>query len=109
MQITEETGVYIAENFGWPPDYTFADLDRPMINIRMGAKYFKYYFEKYNGKVSAALASYNAGDGNSQVWVALAGEDVDLFLEVIRFDETSNYIRFIRENYAIYQDIYTHP
>ena len=109
MQITEETGVYIAENYGWPPEYQFSDLDRPMINIRMGAKYFKYYFDKYNGNVGAALASYNAGDGNSQVWVELAGDDIDLFLEVIRFDETSNYIRYIRENYTIYQDIYTHP
>ena len=39
----------------------------------------------------------------------LAGDDPDLFLEVIRFDETYNYIRYITENYAIYKTIYTHP
>jgi soluble lytic murein transglycosylase len=109
MQITAETGEYIAVNYGWPPDYQFSDLDRPMINVRMGARYFKYWLDKYGGNVSAALASYNAGDGNNQSWMEIAGDDSDLLLEVIRFDETSSYIRYIRENYAIYQTIYTHP
>ncbi len=109
MQITPDTGDYIVANFGWPENYTTADLNRPNINIRLGAHYLKVWINKYNGDVAAALSSYNAGDGNTVVWKALAGEDTDLFVELIRFDETKEYIKFITENYEIYKNLYSHP
>ena len=109
MQITEETGDFIVYSYGWPPNYTSDDLDRPVVNIRLGAYYLKSFIEKYNGDVIAALSSYNAGDGNTIEWRRLSGNDPDLFLEIIRFDETYNYIQYIAENYAIYQNLYTHP
>ena len=109
MQITEETGDYIAANFGWPPDYTSDDLDRPFINIRMGAHYLKLWINRYDGQITPPLASYNAGDGNTLVWKDLAGDDIDLFVEVIRFDETKNYIKYITEVYEIYKSLYSHP
>lgn len=109
MQITTDTGDYIAENFNWPQNYKTSDLDRPYVNIRLGAHYLKLWIDKYNGSIPAALASYNAGDSNNQVWMELAGDDSDLLLEVIRFTETQDYIRFIAENYAIYKSVYTHP
>jgi soluble lytic murein transglycosylase len=109
MQITEGTGEYIVNNFNWPANYKTADLDRPYINIRLGAHYLKLWIDKYNGNIPAALSSYNAGDGNNLVWMALANGDPDLLLEIIRFSETQDYIRSIAENYAIYKSIYTHP
>lgn len=109
MQITGDTGEYIVNNFNWPPNYKTADLDRPYINIRLGAHYLKLWIDKYNGSIPAALSSYNAGDANNLVWMELANGDPDLLLEVIRFSETQDYIRSIAENYAIYKSIYTHP
>lgn len=109
MQITEDTGDYIVANFGWPQNYTADDLDRPYINIRLGAHYLKLWINRYDGQITPPLASYNAGDGNTIVWNALAGDDIDLFVEVIRFDETKDYIRYITENYEIYKSLYTHP
>lgn len=109
MQITEDTGDYIVANFGWPQNYTAADLDRPYINIRLGAHYLKLWIDRYDGQITPPLASYNAGDGNTIVWKALAGDDIDLFVEVIRFDETKDYIRYITENYEIYKSLYSHP
>lgn len=109
MQITEDTGDYIVANFGWPQNYTADDLDRPYINIRLGAHYLKLWINRYDGQITPPLASYNAGDGNTIVWKALAGDDIDLFVEVIRFDETKDYIRYITENYEIYKSLYTHP
>ncbi len=109
MQITNDTGEYIASNFNWPENFTVDDLDRPIINIRLGAHYLKMWIDKYNGSIPSALSSYNAGDGNNLVWWELAGGDPDLLLEVIRFDETRDYIRYIAENYAVYKSLYTHP
>jgi soluble lytic murein transglycosylase len=109
MQITEGTGEYIAANFGWPPGYTSDDLDRPYINIRLGAHYLKLWIDRYGGQITPPLASYNAGDGNTLVWKDLAGDDVDLFVEIIRFDETRDYIMYITENYEIYKALYSHP
>jgi soluble lytic murein transglycosylase-like protein len=39
----------------------------------------------------------------------LAQGDMDLLVEVIRFDETRDYIKYITENYAIYKSLYSHP
>ncbi len=109
MQITEDTGDYIVANFGWPENYSTADLDRPFINVRLGAHYLKVWIDKYDGDITPALSSYNAGDGNTIIWKSLAGEDIDLFVELIRFEETRNYIRYITENYEIYKKLYSHP
>lgn len=109
MQITTETGDYIVNTYGWPANYSSDDLDRPIISVKLGSNYLKGFINEYSGNISAALASYNAGDGNTRAWIKLSDDDPDLFLEVIRFDETYYYIRYIAENYAIYKNIYTHP
>jgi soluble lytic murein transglycosylase len=109
MQITEPTGDFIVANYGWPENYTAADLDKPHINIKLGIHLLKIWINKYNGSVTPALASYNAGDGNTTAWMELAQGDMDLLVEVIRFDETRDYIKYIAENYAIYKNLYSHP
>ena len=55
----------------------------------------------------AALAAYNAGPGNASVWKELAGDDQDLLLETIRFQETRDYVRYIYEIYTIYSNLYS--
>jgi soluble lytic murein transglycosylase len=60
-----------------------------------------------DGDLYAALAAYNAGPGNASVWKELVGDDQDLLLETIRFQETRNYIRYIYEIYTIYRNLYS--
>ena len=109
MQITDDTGEYIVNNFGWPENYSAEYLDRPYVNIRLGTHFLKLWIDKYNGEITPALSSYNAGDGNTIIWKELAGDDVDLLVELIRFDETRDYIKYITENYEIYKALYSHP
>jgi soluble lytic murein transglycosylase len=59
-----------------------------------------------DGDLYAALAAYNGGPGNAKAWRDLSGGDPDLFLEVVRFEETRNYIRNIYEIYVIYRRLY---
>jgi soluble lytic murein transglycosylase len=63
--------------------------------------------EQLDGDLYASLAAYNAGPGNAAAWKELAGDDPDLFLEVVRFQETRNYIRYIYEIYTIYRQLYS--
>jgi len=106
MQIIPSTGQSISDNLGWPLNFITEDLYRPYINIRLGTAYLasnSFYFE---GDLFAALAAYNAGPGNASIWKELSGNDPDLFLEVIRYSETRDYIRHIYEIYLVYHSTY---
>ena len=106
MQIIPATGAEIAGNLGWPENYTADDLYRPLVSLRYGVDYLDRQRKLFDGNLYAALAAYNGGPGNAQEWLELAPEDPDLFLEVIRYDETRNYLRRIYENFNIYRLIY---
>ena len=106
MQITPDTGQFISENLGWPPDYTSDFLYRPTVSITLGATYLEQQRLRFNGDLYVALAAYNAGPSSAPIWSDLSGPDSDLFLEVIRFSETSDYIRSIYETYSMYRTLY---
>ncbi|HJS30309.1 MAG TPA: transglycosylase SLT domain-containing protein, partial [Anaerolineales bacterium] len=106
MQIIPSTRQHIYELNGWPPEYTEDDLYRPNVSITFGTDHLDDLRTQFNGDMYAALAGYNAGPGNSSIWKELAGDDPDLFLEIVRFEETQNYIRGIYEIYTIYRFLY---
>ena len=107
MQIFPPTGQLIADNLGWPPNYTSGDLIRPMISVGLGTSYLKDQRLRFDGDLFTALASYNAGPNAAPIWRDLSGPDSDLFVEIIRFEETRNYIRSIYEIFAMYRLLYT--
>jgi soluble lytic murein transglycosylase len=107
MQIIPATGEQIAKDINWPQGYTEDDLYRPNVSIRFGTYYLDKNRDLLGGSVFGSLAAYNAGPGNALVWKELAGDDPDLFLEIIRFQETRDYIRFIYEIYSTYRSIYS--
>lgn len=106
MQIVPSTGQYIVDNFGWPPNYTPDDLYRPIVSVNLGANYLMNNRSYFNGDLYAALAAYNGGPGNAEAWRNLSGDDPDLFMEVIRIQETRDYILSIYENYNMYCSLY---
>ncbi len=106
MQIIPSTGASIAAQAGWPENYTADDLYRPKVSITFGADYLSDQRDYFDGDLYVALAAYNGGPGNAAIWKELAGEDPDLFLEVIRFGETRAYIRGIYEIFTIYRNLY---
>ncbi len=106
MQITPDTGQFISDNLDWPPDYTPNDLYRPTISITLGTTYLAKQRLRFNNDLYTALAAYNAGPENASIWSELSGPDSDLFIEVIRFEETRNYIRSIYEIFCMYRSLY---
>ncbi|GAP14213.1 soluble lytic murein transglycosylase [Longilinea arvoryzae] len=106
MQLIPSTGAEIATTMNWPANYTDSDLDLPAVNLRLGARYLANQRDYFGGELYAALAAYNAGPGNAAIWWQLSDNDPDLFLEIIRYSETQNYIRQIAEFMNIYRLLY---
>ena len=107
MQIIPSTGASVAAQMGWPVPYDDDMLYQPNVSVELGAHYLASNRDLFDGNMYAALAAYNGGPGNSSVWLSLAPDDPDLFLEVVRYAETRNYIRGIYEIYNIYLGIYS--
>ena len=105
-QLMPATAQEVVTNMGWPDNYSAQDLTRPMVNIRLGAHYLVQYQQLLNNNLYALLAAYNGGPGNALAWEKLAPDDPDLFLEVIRLQETQDYVMKIVENYEIYEQLY---
>jgi soluble lytic murein transglycosylase len=105
MQIMPATGQGVADQFGWPVNFTPDDLYRPAVSIQLGVEYLDQQRTGL-GDLYPALAAYNAGPGNASNWKDLAPSDPDLFLEVIRLDEPRRYIKAIYEMYTIYKHFY---
>jgi soluble lytic murein transglycosylase len=107
MQIMPATGADIANQMNWPPEYENEMLYNPQTSVRMGTYYLNNTRRFLDGNLYATLAGYNAGPGNAAIWKNLAGDDPDLLLEIIRFQETRNYIRGIYEIYNVYRSLYS--
>ena len=107
MQIIPSTGAERAEKEGWPPGYSDEDLYRPIVSVNLGAAYLRFLLNYFDEDFYAALAGYNGGPGNSEIWLKQAGGDPDLFVEIIRFSETQIYIKNISEIFAIYRRMYS--
>ena len=106
MQIMPATAEDILSKGVWPADYSVDDLYRPVVNINLGVDYLDSLRQYFDGDLYLTLAAYNAGPGNAQIWHNLAGDDPDLFLEIIRFEETRNYIKGVYEVFSIYKLLY---
>ncbi len=106
MQVIPATGDLIAAQLGWPPGYETADLYLPYVSVRFGTYYLAQQRDRFDGRLDAALAGYNGGPTNAQRWLDGAGDDPDLFVELVSFSETRTYVPLIREHYAVYQTLY---
>jgi soluble lytic murein transglycosylase len=107
MQIIPATGDFINNQIQWDVTYQTNDLLLPQTNIEMGSYYIDLQRDYFDGQWIPALAAYNAGPGNAQIWLELARGDIDLFVEIIRFEETRNYILHIAETYHAYSILYS--
>lgn len=83
------------------------DLFRPEISVRYGTQYLRDKIAEFDGRVEVALAAYNAGEAKAREWAALLPAwDPDLYVELIGYAETRDYVRRVRYNQATYRALY---
>jgi soluble lytic murein transglycosylase len=100
MQITPDTADTI-ETLSGGETFVYEDLADPDLNIRYGTFYLDYLLDQYDGDVVAALAAYNAGQGNVDKW---GGSEMTL--DDIEFPETYEYVQDVLERRQQYRDKY---
>ncbi|MGI6263606.1 MAG: lytic transglycosylase domain-containing protein, partial [Succiniclasticum sp.] len=76
MQIMPDTGQWIAEQMGLK-NYSLASLYQPETNIRMGCWYLSELHHEFKGNMVLLLIAYNAGRGNTKVWMKANDWDYD--------------------------------
>jgi len=96
MQITPDTGRWIAEKLG-VQDFTVDDLYRPETNVRFGVWYLHYLIDRFGGDVDAALLAYNAGPGNLSRWQSGKGKV---------FPESAGYLAAVKRDMRAYRILY---
>jgi soluble lytic murein transglycosylase len=86
---------------------TRGDLEVPAVSIRIGARYLGDLLVRFEGSIPLALASYNAGPGAVERWLADRGHlDVDEFVEEIPYQETRGYVKRVLRSFAAYRILY---
>jgi soluble lytic murein transglycosylase len=101
MQIMPKTALEIATQLNIP-DYSYAKLQEPQINIMFGAYYINKLLKYYNNNLILALAAYNAGIGNVDNWYT-ENPNISKRISKIPFKETRRYVRSIIYTYKVYQ------
>ena len=79
----------------------------PVTNVKIGSKFFSTLLTRYDGDAALALAAYNAGAKRIEDWVRrYPVKDRILFLDLIPFKETRQYVSAIARNYFWYNTLY---
>ncbi len=76
-------------------------------NIAVGTKYFLHRLGRYNGDIELTLAAYNAGFSRVDRWIKRYPlENKLLFVDLIPYRETREYVSSIMRNYFWYTQLY---
>jgi soluble lytic murein transglycosylase len=83
-------------------------LYRKNINISFGSYYLKTLLNRFHYKKYLAIASYNAGPGAVAYWRngLMKNYEMPLFIELIPFNQTRNYVKKVLANYYVYNSLY---
>jgi len=101
MQIIPSTAKMIARELDIS-GYSYSD---PATSIRFGMHYFKKMIQEFNS-IPLALAAYNAGPIRVRRWIKNdPNSETDAFIELIPYDETRNYVKYILARQQIYRTV----
>ncbi len=107
LQIMEPTGARLALAVGHE-NFTADDLFEPRTNIRLGTYYLGELVERFDGRLSAAIASYNAGPEAVERWLEERSRlDDDEWIESIPYDQTRSYVKRVLRSLQAYQLLYS--
>jgi len=77
------------------------------INIPIGTAYLADLYEKFGHHAALVIAAYNAGAGAASNWCkARPGDDLDLFIEDIPYEQTRGYTKRVLSSLATYLFLY---
>ncbi|MBK7947615.1 MAG: transglycosylase SLT domain-containing protein [Deltaproteobacteria bacterium] len=105
LQIMRETGALLAARMGratFDPD----ELFDPRTNIELGSSYLGELGQLFPKRLSAAIASYNAGPHVVRDWGPGEKRPDDEWVESIPYAETQSYVKRVLRSVEAYRAIY---
>jgi hypothetical protein len=87
---------------------TEAGLVDPVVNVRLGARYVGELLEEF-GDPRAAMAAYNAGEEAVRRWMRDRPKVDDMWVEMIPYRETRDYVKQVYTIWRRYQALYGVP
>ena len=108
MQIMPETGEWIARQMGLS-SYRMQQLYDPKTNIRMGCWYLSELKYEFRGNMVLQMLAYNAGRGNTHLWMSANGWDYEFGkIADVPYEESRGYVSSVLhdrdEYYRLYKD-----
>ncbi len=108
MQIEPATARFLAHRSGGIA-FTLADLGTPQVNIAYGSYYLRYLMNEYGGSKVLALAAYNGGDTNVNIWLGRAQARHQRFtIADIPIPQTRAYVAEVLSKQRAYRSKYAH-
>lgn len=105
MQLIVPTARRVASELGLIA--TARSLLKPSVNIALGTSVLGQLMDRFERQVPLVAAGYNAGPGRPIRWLReYPGIDADLWVELIEYPETRNYVKRVLESYATYRWLY---
>ena len=105
LQIMRETGARLAARVGrasFDPD----ELFDPQTNIELGSSYLGELGQLFPKRLSASIASYNAGPHVVRDWAPGGDRPDDEWVETIPYAETQGYVKRVLRSVEAYRLIY---
>ena len=104
MQLILPTAIDIATANKIPTDDIEQRLFEPATSIKLGALLLRHLTTRYRDNLPAVFAAYNAGEEAVDIWLQRrAHPDPRVWIELIPFGETKNYVMNVYRNYLIYR------
>jgi soluble lytic murein transglycosylase len=105
LQIMIPTGERLARVTGLQ-SFSADDLFEPRTNIGLGSHYLGELGAHFPGRLSASIASYNAGPDSVREWAPEAATDDDEWVEAIPYDQTRSYVKRVLRSLHAYRVLY---
>ena len=107
VQLMPATAVSVAERIG-RPEPTAEDLFDPRVNLELGAAELGRLLEVFGGRRAPAIAAYNAGEMQAELWLDQCGPGCTdaLYLLNISFGATRSYTAGVMAAAINYAELY---
>jgi len=107
LQLMPSTAEQLAREQGLA-SFEAEHLFDPRTNITLGASYLAQLGRRFDGRMSAAIGSYNAGPRKVASWLKGEGArlDDDVWVESIPYDQTRSYVKRVLRSLHVYRSFY---
>jgi soluble lytic murein transglycosylase len=105
LQIMRETGKQLAGRAG-RANFDVDDLFDPGMNIELGSFYLAELSRRFPTRMSASIASYNAGPRVVSQWIEGDLRPDDEWVESIPYSQTRSYVKRVMRSIQAYRLLY---